>query len=422
MQLKKIGSLSAALASATCGLLGQGQAAEVAVSEPAGWRADSSLLYYGEGGGRVKDISLSVGLRRAWDDGSSLSGKLTIDSLTGASPTGATPSNRPQTFTRPSGNGQYTVGAGSDPLDDTFKDTRAALSATWAQPLGADRRGSLGLTFSNEYDYQHMGLNARIEQDFNQRNTTVQLGLALARDRIDPVGGAPIDLAPMRAPGDTSSKRGNDTKTLIDFLAGVTQVIDRRSLLVLNYSYGQSSGYLNDPYKLLSVVDAVNGQDTATYLYESRPDTRRKHGLFAEWRYAFDRDSMAVNYRFMTDDWGITSHTVEGRYRWNLSEHSYLEPHLRYYRQSAADFYRSYLINGQPLPAHASADYRLAGMDAYTAGLKTTWKSSLGEFSARLEYYRQNPKADAGFGILNNYDLAPALTAVIGQVGFRRDF
>lgn len=422
MQLKKIGRIGAALASATCGLLGQSQAADVALSEPAGWQADTSLLYYGEDGGRVKDVSLSVGLRRAWDDGTSLSGKLTVDSLTGASPSGATPSNRVQTFTRPSGSGQYTVGAGNDPLDDTFKDTRVALSATWAQPWGEDRRASLGLTFSNEYDYRHMGLNARLEQDFNQRNTTLQLGLALGRDSIDPVGGAPIGLALMRAPGDNSSKRGDDSKTLIDFLAGVTQIIDRRSLLALNYSYGQSSGYLNDPYKMLSEVDAVSGQDTATYRYESRPDSRRKHGLFAEWRYAFDHDSMAVNYRFMTDDWGITSHTVEGRYRWNLGEHAYLEPHLRYYRQSAADFYRTYLVSGRPLPANATADYRLAEMDAYTAGLKTAWKSSLGEFSARLEYYRQNPKADAGIGILNDYDLAPSLTAIIGQLGYRLEF
>lgn len=422
MQLKKTSRIGAALASATCGLLGAAHAAEVTVSEPAGWRAETSLLYYGEDGGRVKDTSLGIAVRRAWEDGSRLSGTLTIDSLTGASPTGATPSDRVQTFTRPSGSGQYTVAPGSQPLDDTFKDTRIALSVDWAQLWGEDRRFSAGASFSNEYDYQHLGVNGRVEQDFNQRNTTVQLGLAIGKDSMDPVGGAPIGLALMRAPGDASSKRGSESKTVIDFLAGVTQVVDRRSLLVLNYAYGQSSGYLSDPYKLLSVVDATTGRDTATYRYELRPDSRRKHSLFGEWRYAFDRDSMAVNYRFMLDDWGIQSHTLEGRYRWNFNEHSYLEPHLRYYRQSAADFYRTYLVSGQALPAEASADYRLAQMNAYTAGMKYALKTSVGEFSARLEYYRQNPKADGSFGILNNYELAPPLTAIIAQIGYRLDF
>lgn len=423
MQLMKTGRIGAALATATCGLLGSAHAADVAVSEQPGWRADASLLYYGEDGGRVKDTSLGLALRRAWEDGSKLSGTLTIDSLTGASPTGAVPTDSVQTFTRPSGTGAYTVNAGELPLDDTFKDTRIALSTTWEQPLGEDMRYAAGLTFSNEYDYQHMGLNGRIEKDFNQRNTTVQLGLAYGKDSIDPVGGAPIGLAPMRGIGDASSKGGNDDKTVIDFLAGVTQVLDRRSLLVLNYSYGQSSGYLNDPYKMLTIVGSDGrpiGSDP--YLYEKRPDSRRKHGLFAEWRYALDHDSLALNYRFMTDDWGIQSHTVEGRYRWNFSESAYLEPHLRYYRQTAADFYRTYLVNGQPLPAEASADYRLAQMDAYTAGMKYAMKTSLGEFSVRFEYYRQNPKADAGIGILGNYDLSPPLTAIIGQIGYRLDF
>ena len=60
-----------------------------------------------------------------------------------------------------------------------------------------------------------------------------------------------------------------------------------------------------------------------------RPDSRTKQSLFAEWRHAFDRDSLALNYRFMDDDWGVTSQTVEARYRWNINEDSYLEPHLR---------------------------------------------------------------------------------------------
>ena len=92
----------------------------------------------------------------------------------------------------------------------------------------------------------------------------------------------------------------------------------------------------------------------------------------------------------MTDDWGIDSHTVEARLRWPIGEFSYIEPQLRYYTQSAADFYRSSLLDGDPLPSFASADSRLADFDGVTLGLKYGHRTVSGnEWSARVEYYQQ---------------------------------
>ena len=48
-------------------------------------------------------------------------------------------------------------------------------------------------------------------------------------------------------------------RTSTDLLVGVTQILSRRSLVELSYSYGKSDGYLTEPYKLLSVVDPVTG-------------------------------------------------------------------------------------------------------------------------------------------------------------------
>jgi hypothetical protein len=212
----------------------------------------------------------------------------------------------------------------------------------------------------------------------------------------------------------------------------VTQVLSRRSLLEVAYSYSQVDGYQNDPYKILSVVDPVTGAPVAgpvgsglnLYLFESRPDSRAKQSLFAEWRYALDRDSFAVSARYMTDDWGIDSQTVDARYRWNINERSYLEPHLRWYTQSAADFYRTALFAGQPLPQFASADYRLADSDAYTVGLKYGRRTERGEFSVRLEYYHQtaDPLPGSAVGDLANFELVPPLDAVIAQFGYKFRF
>lgn len=427
MQLKK--SIGASLAAATCGLLGALPAAPVVAEEAPKWQFDTALLYWGENDGRVKDASITAAVRRALDEDRSFNITATVDTLTGASPSGAVPSAGVQTFTRPSGNGSYTVAPGAAPLDDSFKDTRVALSAGWRQSLGEHMRWDAGISASHEYDYQHIGVNGRLERDFNLRNTTVFVGAAYGKDDLKPVGGAPIGLAPMRAIDDDREKLGSESKDVIDVLFGVTQVLSRRSLLEVAYSYGKSDGYLSDPYKVLSVVDPVTGVPVAgpagsgrnLYLFERRPDARTKQSLFAEWRYAFDRDSLAVSYRLMDDDWGVMSHTVDARYRWNRSAKDYIEPHLRYYQQSAADFYRTVLFNNAPLPAFASADYRLADGNAMTAGFKYGRRTSAGEFSVRLEYYRQTADASPGssVGALAGYDLVPPLTAVIVQFGYK---
>jgi hypothetical protein len=80
-------------------------------------------------------------------------------------------------------------------------------------------------------------------------------------------------------------------------------------------------------------------------------------------------------------------------------------------------------VAGEPLPVDASADHRLADMDAVTAGLKYGRKTELGEFSVRLEYYRQTGNPDpAPIGILSGFDLVPPLTAVVAQFGYKFRF
>ncbi len=152
---------------------------------------------------------------------------LTVDGLTGATPSGAITQDVAQTFTRPSGNDAYVVQGGELPLDDTFLDTRVALSAAWQQPWGDRNLINVGASLSKEYDYLHLGVNARIARDFNQNNTTLSAGFAYSSDELDPVGGAPMPLTPMLDVGDTSNRIGDQDKDVIDLILGVSQVINR---------------------------------------------------------------------------------------------------------------------------------------------------------------------------------------------------
>jgi hypothetical protein len=358
MQLKKRQSpafrkIGTPLAAATCALLGQGTPSAVQAQELQPWDVDTSLLIYSEDNNRVQDISLNALARKELREDSYLNLTLALDTLTGASPSGAVPSTVVQTFTRPSGNGQYVIGAGLEPLDDTFQDTRTALSASYEWPLTRLALLSVGASLSDEYDYTHTGLNARLARDFNNRNTTLSFGAALANDSISPVGGSPVPLAPMLEVGNFANKRGDESKDVVDLLFGVTQVVNRHTLVQFNYSLSESDGYLTDPYKILSVVDPVTGNPVPgpagsglyRYLYESRPETRDKQSLFGLVKRDFDGNVLEASYRYMTDDWGVDSHTFDVHYRWNFGEGRYLQPHALY-SQNGAD-YRTVLFNGQ---------------------------------------------------------------------------
>jgi hypothetical protein len=420
-------------------LLGVAPSLSVAAEPEPKWDIESAFLYYGESDGRVKDMSLSAHATRDFGDERKLGLDLSVDSLTGASPSGAIASDGVQTFTSPSGRETYSTPAGEIPLDDSFLDTRFALNGSWSQPFARLYTVNAGVGFSSEYDYQHIGGNFGLTRDFNERNTTLSAALAYAEDTIKPVGGLPLPLTQMTdavGEGQSPGNRGDDSdsKNVLDVLLGFTQVLGRHTVLRVNLSYSDSSGYLTDPYKFLSVVDPVTGDllgrtpapgasgPTGVYLYESRPDSRRKEGLYAEMRHDFSGKVLQVGYRYSTDDWEVDSHTLESRLRLPFGESSYFEPHVRYYQQTAASFYRFSLAGGAaPLPEFASADARLSDMSAITVGLKYGHVNAGGnEWNVRMEFYQQTSKAPNEVLMGNQIGNAqmPDFNAVILQFGY----
>lgn len=441
MQLNKA-NIKQALTTATCSLLG-GAAAQAAAVEESDWEFDSAVLFYSETD-RVSAVEPVIQAKKNYGEDKILSWKFVLDALTGASANGAVAANMPQVFTSPSGNGTYDAAADETPLDDVFKDTRVAISSNWQQKWGSNNTVTFGANVSNEYDFQSFGVTGAIAHDMNQKNTTLTAGLGLELDMIEPVGGVPIAFANMVAPDQDQPKGdADDDKTITDILLGVTQVINKNTLMQFNYSYSSASGYLTDPYKVLTVVDEngdpdfgvpaseIDSLNTFPYLYENRPEDRTKHSFYWQTKYHMpNADVIDFSYRFMTDDWGIDSHTLDFRYRWELGNQQYLEPHLRYYQQSAADFYYYFLtddviasegLNQGIDSAYASADYRLGEMTGVTLGLK--YGRILGEnhkFDARLEFYQQTGDSNPAqaFGNLSNQDLYPDVDAVIAQIGY----
>lgn len=416
------------LALAACSLVGAAAGGRAAGLE-------SAVMVYAEPN-RVSGLESVLQGRKGIGPDRVLSFRLVFDTLTGASANGATPSARIQTFTRPSGHGGYSVAAGKTPLDDTFQDTRIAVSGGLETPLGRALRGTFGASVSSEYDYRSFGGSAIVTRDLFSHNTTLSAGLSASHDIISPVGGAPVPLSVMSPPSgggededrEEEEEGGDDhTKNVTDGLLGVTQVLDPNTWLQLNYSVSHSSGYQTDPYKIVSVIQSTPGTgegEPLRYLHERRPHARTKQSWYAEGRHHFVKDVVGLSYRYFWDDWGVRSHTGEMHYRWQPRAAWYLEPHVRAYVQSEADFYRRFIRDDEAVPAEVSADYRLGAFHAETFGLRAGHTAGLGgEVSCRVEYYVQTGDGSPpeAFGSLRSFDLFPTVDAVIAQVGYSID-
>jgi len=425
MQLRPVAkkkNIKMALASATTALL-SGLAPAPAHAEPK-WSGSFSNLYYSETD-RVRAIEPVITLDGEYSGDRHWTNKVVLDALTGPSPNGAVASRNPQTFTSPSGHSTYMVNPGEAPLDPEFKDTRYAVASEWSQPFAENYEFSAGANGSMEYDFTSLSANGSLSRYFDKKNTKLSLGLNFEADTVKPVGGVPQALSTLSGKVVSGS---TETKNLLDVLVGVTQVMNRRWTLQLNYNLGTSSGYMNDPYKIVSEVVAPGGgtagDPTGVYYFEKRPDSRLRNAVFADSRVHLDQwGVLGTSYRYYFDNWGITSHTFILDYHFNLNHGWYLEPSARYYIQHKADFYRYFVVQGAAVPQTMSADYRLGDMTATTFGLEAGRKlADWGrEISFRAELYTQNGDRHPGeaYGNLLTQDLSPKVTAVIGTLIYK---
>ena len=416
MQLKNK-KLKQQLSLATCALLTglPGEASE----NSADWEIDAGVLVYSETD-RVTSVKSVIAAERTSEE-TTASIKLVVDALTGASPNGATAATSAQTFTSASGN-SYTAAANETPLRD-FKDRRIALGASWERVLNRLFRLNLGADYSTEEDYDSVGINASLASDFNDRLTTLTIGAALTKDTITPSGGAPTELSATNG-SSISIQSNSEKKVTTDLLLGLTQVLSRNTLTQVNYSYSLSDGYLTDPYKMVSEVDAVTGNTTG-YRFEKRPESRTRQTINWITAHHLNEDVIHFSYRYFWDDWDIESHTFDLKYRYELGSGHYLQPQLRYYMQSAADFYRHSLVDSEATPEYVSSDQRMGEMSNVTIGIKYGFPIfDDGILALRLAYMQQtgDSKPSDAIGSQKQVDLFPTLEAVIVNVNFNLPF
>lgn len=409
-------------------------------------QVDAALLVYSEQNGRITAIEPTAALTVHGPKDQLLTFELTADAVSGATPNGAVRANVAQTFSTPArtsgssysvsgasggstivhvaGNDyirQYTVAAGQLPMDKGFEDHRGAFNLGYSQPWGWLSQFGAGVGYSMESDYSSATGNVHAAKTFNGNNTTLSLSLNTEYDTSSPYGGVPAAFAV--ADGTWRSEKSR-SKTQLGFVVGLTQVVTRNWLMQLNYAYDRQNGYQSDPYRILSQVDSVTGEPLQ-YVYENRPNKRSSQSLFWDNKIDIGPTLTEISARYFTDSWGIKSVTGEISERLDLTSRFFVEPSLRYYHQTAADFFHYYLVSGQPLPAYASADTRLGKFTSITYGAKLGYAlSGRTELYVRGGYYVQTGDghpADA-IGQLKDQNLFGGTKAMFAFVGYTWDF
>lgn len=395
MQLKP-GSLAATLGALAAGLLASPASAQQQDAMPApatnaydqsasevdSLVSDSAVLFYQEDAGRVRAIEAESGLVWSGANGLSISGRFTYDSLTGATPNGATRAKQAQEFIGPEqprragesesesdsstgASGAYTAPAGTLPVDPNFKDERKAVDLGVTLPPLAGFKLSVGGNASWEGDYTSWSWRVGLAKELFDKNTTLSVGYNYEHDESKPITGIPMPLGSM---GDRPIGKQR-IKRIDSLVLGVTQVLTPNWLVQLNWSTGNSRGYHTDPYKLVTLTDSGSG-DPFFYIYESRPTRRIRNSVYFASKLALGAYVTDASARWYHDSWGITAWTF------GLSEHvplgskAYVEPLVRYYHQGKADFFRNYLLLDEPTPQYVSADSRLGAFRAWTFGVK----------------------------------------------------
>ena len=306
-------------------------------------QADYKYDNYSEEHGRIQVETHSAYLDQTVNSRLTLQGQLVYDGISGATPTGAPP---------PIGSKQVPT--------TKMDDIRRAENVTANLRL-ANHTISPQFAYSKESDYESIGVAVTDAIEFNQKNTTLVLGISHDFDRV--------------MPSFWTSSKPKDTT---DFLIGVNQLLDPKTVLTVNFTFSTSDGYLADPYKGVR----FDGYPDPTAIFpEKRPGYKTEEIGFVSLTHFFDRlnGSAEVSYRLYHDSFDILSHTVAAQWYQKLGKHLILSPMFRFTDQSAASFYGvrfpgdpSDPASPVPIPNYYSADYRLSSLQTFTYGLQAS--------------------------------------------------
>jgi len=300
---------------------------------------------------------------------------------------------------------------------------------------------------SQERDYLSRFGNVGLRLDFNQKQTTVNMGASYTNSDTHATWNMDTWTSILQ-PNVTNCSNGATicgNREDAAFNLAISQVLSKNSVISSGLAYTRSSGYLSNPYKAVLAINVdplwrqENGISPSAYsgvisgttgggngsglMAEQRPTLRNQLTWDVDYKHYVEPLNAAakLNYSFFHDDWGINAHTFDAEWRQSLFSSWTVTPHVRYYTQTAADFYVPYVFTSDPFNAnnygangmfsnaalvnrYFSSDQRLGGYGAISGGVAISKQFSRGvSMELGYEYYAHKSSLELGGGGTGSY-------------------
>ena len=280
-----------------------------------------------------------------------LTGGFVYDDMSGSSPWFVRPTNA-------DGTGDPLVVMSGATIDDTRYDF--SLKADY---FGEKFTISPSICYSTEKDYKAVSGGVEVEYESPNKATSVRGGVAVSFDEIDPTQLAGV------------TRVNNEDKDNFSIFGGLTQVINKYTVIQTTLGVSHFDGFLSDPYKQVWVAGSI--------LPDSRPGDRTQYTWATRLRRYSELlgSALHVDYRFYYDDWDVRSHTLDlGLHKVTESGWA-LDTSIRYYSQTQADFYEPFYRQARA-DGEYSSDYRLSPYGSFVFRLGLS--ESIGEWTVKV--------------------------------------
>ncbi|MGB1296377.1 MAG: DUF3570 domain-containing protein [Flavobacteriales bacterium] len=289
---------------------------------------------------------------------------------------------------------------------------------------------SANVSLASEYDYNSFGFGGGITKLYNKKNTEVGAKVNIFIDSWSPVtptelrsndafSGFPIynadgNLDNTWSPHKTDlvTEKGRNTYS---GSFSFSQILSKNMQLSLFMDVIQQSGWLANPMQRVYFQDKAdyfvgNPDQISGYLspssrdvfmladdIERLPDTRLKIPIGARLNYYINENlTLRTYYRFYSDDWGVSSNTIQAELPIKLGNKFAVIPSYRYNSQSTADYFAPFNEH-ESTDEFYTSDYDLSKftVNQYGLGLRYTdvltntkvWRLGLKSVNVKYSYY-----------------------------------
>jgi hypothetical protein len=239
------------------------------------------------------------------------------------------------------------IAQSADAFEDFVK-LRDEMEAT-----ASYRNYEAGYYFSKESDYFAQMVFGGASRGFQDDNLTLSTGASYGWDDIKPLE-------------DEDTAGIPDYRRTVHWNLVATQVVTPTTVIRLGGEFNQVTGLQHNPYRNVYVA--------GTNVPEQHPKNRARWDTFLRVsQYITNRSSVKIDYRYYSDDWGVSSHTLGGRLNQYITDNVIVAYRYRYYTQSSAYFYQDTYTQPGGVDGFRTGDYRLGDFGAHLFGGEILW-------------------------------------------------